>query len=195
MGYDITNKKSFEEIKDYYNKKIKENCYTNSIYLFGNKINLKQNIEVKEKEGKKFADKNGIKYFQISVKNNENINNLINDIKINIENLDNNSPKFYGNPSKDEYKVVFLWESGVCAKTCLITRLIYNKYDSNVLTTTGASVSLKLIKLRNGKEFKINLWDTVGQEKYRNIIKLYIKDSNCIVLGYDIIRKESYEKI
>ena len=195
MGYDVTNKKSFEEIQEYYNKKIKEQNTINLIYLLGNKSDLNQNIEVKEEEGKEFADKNGIKYFQISVKNNENINNFINDLKINIENLDDNSLKFYGNPSKDEYKVVFVGDSGIGAKTCLINRLIYNQFDHNVYSTNGASYYSKLIKLRNGKEFKINIWDTAGQEVYQSVVKIYVKESDCIVIGYDITKRESYENI
>ena len=86
MGYDVTNKKSFEEIKSFLYNKIKEKNKTNLFYLLGNKIDLKDNIEVNENEVKEFTELNKIKYFPISVKENINIQNLINDIKLNIEN-------------------------------------------------------------------------------------------------------------
>ena len=73
IGYDVTNKQSFEEIKTYWYKEIKEKTQTNLIYLLGNKIDLKYNIQIKEKDVKKFASKNGIKYYSISVKNDINI--------------------------------------------------------------------------------------------------------------------------
>ena len=103
MGYDVTNKRSFEEIKSFWHNKIKENAKTNLIYLLGNKIDLKDNIEVNENEVKEFTDINKIKYFSISVKNDINIQNLIDDIKINIENINNNVNNgingiIYGNP-------------------------------------------------------------------------------------------------
>ena len=47
MGYDATNKESFEEIKTFWYNKIKENTKINLIYLLGNKIDLKNNIIVK----------------------------------------------------------------------------------------------------------------------------------------------------
>jgi len=107
MGYDLTNKKSFEEIKEYYNNTIKDKFKIDLIYLLGNKIDLKNKIEVAIKEAKEFADKNNIKHFQLSVKNNKNIENFIKDLKINIEKIDDNCELLNANPSKKEYNVFF----------------------------------------------------------------------------------------
>ena len=73
MGYDVTNEHSFNEIKDYWYKKVQELSRTNFIYLLGNKIDLKSKIEVRDKKVKIFVDSNNIKYFPISVKNDINI--------------------------------------------------------------------------------------------------------------------------
>ena len=63
-------KQSFEEIKTIFNEKIKDKINTNLIYLLANKIDLQNQIEVQEKEGKECAEINDIKYiFPISVKN------------------------------------------------------------------------------------------------------------------------------
>ena len=195
MGYDVTNKQSLQEIKSYWNKEIKENTKTNLIYLIGNKIDLKDNIEVLENEVKEFADNNNIKHFQISVKNNINIQNFIDDLTINIEKIDNNSQIFYGNPSKESYKVAFLGDSGIGAKTSLINRMFYHRFNENELPTCSASYSAKFIRLKSEKDVLIEFWDTVGQEKYRNLALLFSKNSDCIVLGYDITSKESYDNI
>ena len=112
MGYDLTNKKSFEEIKEYYNNTIKDKFKIGLIYLLGNKIDLKNKIEVAIKEAKEFADKNNIKHFQLSVKNNKNIENFIKDLKINIEKIDDNCELLNANPSKKEYNVFFRREWG-----------------------------------------------------------------------------------
>ena len=37
------------------------------------------------------------------------------------------------------------------------------------------------------------LFDTAGQEKYRSINKIFYKDCDCVVLGYDVTFKESFE--
>ena len=112
MGYDLTNKKSFEEIKEYYNNTIKDEFKIDLIYLLGNKIDLKNKIEVAIKEVKEFADKNNIKHFQISVKNNKNIENFIKDLKLNLEKIDDDCELLNANPSKKEYNVFFRREWG-----------------------------------------------------------------------------------
>ena len=112
MGYDLTNKKSFEEIKEYYNNTIKDEFKIDLIYLLGNKIDLKNKIEVAIKEVKEFADKNNIKHFQISVKNNKNIENFIKDLKLNLEKIDDDCELLNANPFKKEYNVFFRREWG-----------------------------------------------------------------------------------
>ena len=41
----------------------------------------------------------------------------------------------------------------------------------------------------------LNLWDTAGQEKFKSLIPSYIKDSQAIVVVYDITSRESYESV
>ena len=67
MGYDATNRESFEEMKNYWYSKCFGNCIK-LIYLLGNKIDLESKIEVKENEAKNFAESNKIKFYPISVK-------------------------------------------------------------------------------------------------------------------------------
>ena len=43
----------------------------------------------------------------------------------------------------------------------------------------------------NGKEFKIKLWDTIGQEKYRQLNKIFFKNSKIVIFVYDITNRES----
>ena len=50
MGYDVTNKQSFEEIKTIFNEKIKDKISTNLIYLLANKIDLRNQIVVPQYE-------------------------------------------------------------------------------------------------------------------------------------------------
>ena len=199
IGYDITNYQSFIEIKDYWSNQIntikqKKNIL---IYLLCNKIDLKSKIIFEDKEGKKFADLNHYKYFSISVKDNINIQNFINDLKKNIENkIENNidigiKEIIYGKPSKKSYKVTLLGESAIGSKTSLINLLIHNKFDYNLANANDYST--KTIQLKNGKEFMINFWDTPGQETYRSLCKILMKDSDCIILGYDVTRYETYK--
>jgi ABC-type antimicrobial peptide transport system permease subunit len=41
----------------------------------------------------------------------------------------------------------------------------------------------------------MNVWDTIGQEKYRSFTNLFFKNANIVILVYDITNKKSFEEI
>ena len=92
------------------------------------------------------------------------------------------------------FQVVFLSESGTGAKTSLITRIMTNKFD-DCSSTVSAQYCEKIIKNDLGNEIKLKMWDTPGQERYRAIHHIFIKDSHCVILGYDITNKRSFTEI
>ena len=199
MGYDVTNKQSFDEIELYWFNQIKEKSKTNLIYLLGNKIDLK--FEIVENKGKSFSDFNNLKFFAISVKNGSNIQNFINDLKYNLENNVKNDINngineiFYGTPSKEIYKAVLLGDCAIGSKTSFINRVIYNRFDYDVSSTNGGYFVSKTIELKNGKELIIEFCDTAGQERYRALNKFFIQGADVIILGYDITNGESFRNI
>ena len=96
---------------------------------------------------------------------------------------------------KDEYKVIFLGESGTGAKTNLINILVGKDFNENEYSTVGFNYSQKNISLENNKHIILNLCDTVGQEKYRELNGVYLNGIDCAVLGYAINYKETFEEI
>ena len=90
-----------------------------------------------------------------------------------------------------EIKIILLGDSGV-GKTCIINRYIYNQFNPNTDTTLGSSYSSKSIK-KNKIEYKLNIWDTTGQEKYHAITNLFIKGANIVILVYSIDSLSSFE--
>ena len=88
------------------------------------------------------------------------------------------------------YKVVFLGSSGV-GKTILINRY-FNKFcGGEPGTSCSASFQEKKIEY-NGKQYLFNIWDTPGSEKYRGLVKIFLKDVKIIVLVYDITVKDTF---
>ena len=92
-----------------------------------------------------------------------------------------------------EYKVIFLGNSGV-GKTQLINSILGNKFDSESLSTTNATFLSKYIKIKK-KNYKINLWDTAGQEIYKSITSLFVKGSCIVIFVYDITDQTSYDDL
>jgi small GTP-binding protein len=77
LVYDISNKKSFESLKEYWFKELKENTDDNiKFFLVGNKIDLFESEQVKEEEAKEFAKSIEAGFFLTSAKSGIRINEL-----------------------------------------------------------------------------------------------------------------------
>lgn len=77
-------------------------------------------------------------------------------------------------------KGVFIGKAGV-GKSSIIYHYINQKFSPNVKTTIGASFAE--IKMDN---FKLDVWDTAGQEKYESLTPMYYRNSDYIFLVFDI---------
>jgi Ras-related protein Rab-1A len=90
--FDVTNRNSFNNIKNWlelYNEIADKNSEK---ILIGNKIDL-ENKTVRAEIAKEFAKKNHLKYFEISVKEKQNINSIFEDIAYSLENNNNKKKK------------------------------------------------------------------------------------------------------
>ena len=90
-------------------------------------------------------------------------------------------------------KIILVGDSGT-GKTNLIAVSAGMEFNSNSLTTTSCSYVQKIIN-KDGKDYKINLWDTIGQEKYRSLTKIFLKDSKIVIFVYDITNRETFESL
>ena len=94
-----------------------------------------------------------------------------------------------GNPLR-KFKLVFLGEQSV-GKTSLITRFMYDSFDTTYQTTIGIDFLSKTIYLED-RTVRLQLWDTAGQERFRSLIPSYIRDSRVAVVVYDITNSASF---
>ena len=93
----------------------------------------------------------------------------------------------------EEIKMILLGEAGA-GKTSIISRYALNKFDSNYFTTYSSTFLTKLFEYK-GKKYNINIWDTVGQEKFRSLTKIFIKGTKICLLVYDITNKHSFDEL
>ena len=85
LFYDVTNKESYEEIKNMLKDIIHEKGKKNDNYellLIGNKIDINGERVIKSETAKKFADENNMRYFECSCSNKINIFEILNEIAI-----------------------------------------------------------------------------------------------------------------
>ena len=92
-------------------------------------------------------------------------------------------------------KVVLLGESGV-GKTSIISQFTSNKFNPRCATSVSAQFISKTIEFPEyQKTIKFDIWDTVGQEKYRSLAKIFYKDAKIIIFVYDITTEFSFKAL
>ena len=98
--------------------------------------------------------------------------------------------------SNDEciYKTLILGDTTV-GKTCFLLKYTDKTFQEAHLATIGLDYRLKTMKLKNGKEIKLQIWDTAGQDRFRAITRNYYKGSHGILLLYDVTNVKSFENI
>ena len=93
----------------------------------------------------------------------------------------------------EEIKVILVGESGT-GKTSLINTSIGIPFKENMITSASNSFAPKEFQV-DGKKYILNLWDTIGQEKFRSLTKIFIKDSKIVVFVYDITNEKSFKEL
>lgn len=92
-----------------------------------------------------------------------------------------------------KYKLVFLGDQSV-GKTSIITRFMYDKFDTTYQATIGIDFLSKTMYLED-RTVRLQLWDTAGQERFRSLIPSYIRDSSVAVVVYDVTNRQSFVNI
>ncbi|KAI8115744.1 hypothetical protein FF38_07040 [Lucilia cuprina] len=90
-----------------------------------------------------------------------------------------------------KHKLVFLGDQSV-GKTSLLSRFMYDKFDTQYKATVGIDFMSKTMYLPD-RTIRLQLWDTAGQERFRTLVPSYIRDSNIAVVVYDVTDANSFE--
>ena len=92
-----------------------------------------------------------------------------------------------------EIKTILVGMSGT-GKTNIINAITGQKFEENKFTTSTSSFVDKCMTVKN-KKYRLEIWDTAGQEKFRSLTKIFIKDSKIVIFVYDITTRASFEEI
>eukprot|EP00345_Euplotes_harpa_P013153 CAMPEP_0168336916 /NCGR_PEP_ID=MMETSP0213-20121227/11843_1 /TAXON_ID=151035 /ORGANISM="Euplotes harpa, Strain FSP1.4" /LENGTH=215 /DNA_ID=CAMNT_0008342233 /DNA_START=16 /DNA_END=663 /DNA_ORIENTATION=- len=93
------------------------------------------------------------------------------------------------------YKVIFIGDSGI-GKTSVINRYLSEYFNQFNQMTLQCSFQSKVVTIPNSKkQVKLHIWDTAGDEKFRNIVKMYYRGANVVVLCYDVTSEDSFDNL
>jgi small GTP-binding protein len=88
-------------------------------------------------------------------------------------------------------KVVIVGDSGT-GKTKLTIRYVQNTFETNALPTVGVDFLIKEVHVQ-GSSYRMEIWDTAGQEKFRTITESYFRNASGALIVYDVSNEKSFE--
>ena len=90
-------------------------------------------------------------------------------------------------------KFILIGDSSV-GKTNIISKYKEDKFDIKTQPSIGVQFVAKNVVLEN-TTFRLQIWDTAGQESFRAMTRIYYKNSSCAFIIYDITEKESFNHL
>ena len=92
-----------------------------------------------------------------------------------------------------EIKIILLGESGT-GKSNLVNICCNLKFNLDTISNISSSILEKKIMI-SGVQYNLIFWDTAGQEKYRSLNNIFIKDSKIVIFVYDVTDLNSFEAL
>ena len=84
---------------------------------------------------------------------------------------------------------------GAVGKTCMIRRFIQDQFDDRYISTLGAKVSKKEIKVdgpNGGMDIDMTIWDIMGEKGFRELLKeAYFHGAQGVLAVCDVTRRET----
>ena len=91
------------------------------------------------------------------------------------------------------YKVVMLGECGA-GKSSIADKFVNDNFQLSQTSTIGVDFFNKIVEY-DDKVFKIQIWDTAGQEKFYNLVCSYFRDCALGIIVFDITDRISFESV
>ena len=88
------------------------------------------------------------------------------------------------------YKYIVIGDSSV-GKSCIVAKYLTGGFEEEFKTTIGIEFGSKDLTI-NDKVYRLQIWDTAGQESFRSITRAYYKNSACSFIVYDVTNKQSF---
>ena len=184
--YDVTDRNSFKNVK-YWIKMIEENFSRKKpTFLVGTKIDKPYRVVTTE-EGNKLAEELRLKFFECSSKNGINVDNIFKRLVKTI--YENNIQKIHYDK---EFKISILGDEST-GKSSILNYYINEEFINKPYSPTkGFELISKNIETDDDIIIRLLIYDT---EKNSLFLKQYYKDSDGIILVYDVTNKSSFDNL
>lgn len=101
---------------------------------------------------------------------------------------------FKTDESKAIFKIVFVGNQGV-GKTALIKKISSDEYSDTKAQTIGVDFIMAPVQTSDNTKVTVQLWDTAGDVRYRQIVNIYYKRASAVVMCFDVTDRGSFEDL
>eukprot|EP01129_Flabellula_baltica_P013520 TRINITY_DN628_c0_g1_i1.p1 TRINITY_DN628_c0_g1~~TRINITY_DN628_c0_g1_i1.p1 ORF type:complete len:214 (-),score=49.29 TRINITY_DN628_c0_g1_i1:173-784(-) len=91
------------------------------------------------------------------------------------------------------FKLLLIGDEYV-GKTSFLTRAVDGYFAERLLPNAHMDFKVKMIEM-DACEYKLQIWDAAGQERFRAVTSSYYRGGHGIVLVYDVTNKESFVNV
>jgi len=91
------------------------------------------------------------------------------------------------------FKYIIIGDTGV-GKSCLLLQFTDKRFQQVHDLTIGVEFGARMITI-DGKQIKLQIWDTAGQESFRSITRSYYRGAAGALLVYDITRRDTFNHL
>jgi Ras-related protein Rab-2A len=91
------------------------------------------------------------------------------------------------------FKYIVIGDTGV-GKSCLLLQFTDKRFQPHHDLTIGVEFGARMITI-DGKQIKLQIWDTAGQESFRSITRSYYRGAAGALLVYDITRRDTFNHL
>ena len=91
------------------------------------------------------------------------------------------------------FKYIIIGDISV-GKSQILLRYINNIFNEEYQPTIGVEFGAKNLTIKDFV-YRIQIWDTAGQENFKSITRAYYKNSVCVLIVYDISKKTSFDNV
>ena len=80
-------------------------------------------------------------------------------------------------------------------KSCMLSRLISNTFTEEHSCSIGVEFKYKTIEYKDNAKVELALWDTCGEERFKALTKQYYRDSQGVLLVFDVTNRKSFDNL